>query len=58
MIDIIKIIGIGFITLFCTVLLKEYKKDFAIYTLLVGSFLIISMSFDILVNIVTFINDK
>lgn len=39
--DVLKIIGIGFITLIITILLKEYKKEYAIYTSLIGGAIII-----------------
>ena len=54
--DIVKIIGIGFITLFITILLKEYKKDFAIYAVLIGGVIILSYSFKYLEGIVNFLN--
>ncbi len=54
--DIIKIIGIGFISLIVTLILKEYKKDFAIYVSLVGGMLIIFLVIDYLQNIVSFIS--
>ena len=57
MIDLLKIIGIGFLTVVCTIIIKEYKKDFAIYIILVGSLLILYMSFDILVKVVNFLSD-
>ena len=57
MIDLLKIIGIGFLTVVCTIIIKEYKKDFAIYIVLVGSLLILYMSFDILVKVVNFLSD-
>ena len=55
-IDILKIIGIGFISLIIIVILKEYKKDFAIYVELVGGALILYVSIDYLKGIVDFIN--
>ena len=53
--DIIKIIGIGFITLIITLMLKEYKKDFAIYVSLIGGMLILILIVDYLKGIVNFI---
>lgn len=54
--DIIKIIGIGFITLIVTLILKEYKRDFAIYASLIGGMLIIFLMIDYLEGIVGFIS--
>lgn len=54
--DIIKIIGIGFVTLIITIILKEYKKDFAIYVSLIGGMLIIFLMIDYLESIVVFIS--
>jgi len=56
-IELIKIVGIGFITVACTIILKEYKKEFALYVILIGSILIIYFSFDILVSVVDFLKD-
>lgn len=55
--DLIKIIGIGFITVILTIILKEYKKDFAIYTILIGGALILYFSFETLVDVVNFLKD-
>lgn len=55
--DIIKIIGIGFITLVITIIFKEYKKEFAIFPVLIGGMLIIFFSLDILKNIFNFITE-
>ena len=42
--EIIKIIGIGIITLIITIILKEYRKDFAIFSVLIGGALILYYS--------------
>lgn len=55
--DLIKIIGIGFITVILTIILKEYKKDFALYVILIGGALILYLSFDTLVNIIDFLEN-
>ena len=55
--DLIKIIGIGFITVILTIILKEYKKDFAIYTILIGGALILYFSFETLADVVNFLKD-
>ena len=54
--DIIKVIGIGFVTLIVTIILKEYKKDFAIYVSLIGGMIIIFLMIDYLESIVKFIS--
>ena len=46
MIDIIKIIGIGFISLIIIVILKEYKRDFAVYAELIGGAIILYFCID------------
>lgn len=55
--DIIKVIGIGFLTLIITVILKEYKKDYAIYGILIGGAIIIFYSLDTVKAIIDFINE-
>lgn len=55
--DIMKIIGIGFITLIITIILKEYRKEYAIFAVLIGGALIILFSMDIIIQIVDFINE-
>ena len=52
MIDIIKIIGIGFISLIIIIILKEYKKDFE----LIGGAIILYFCIDYLKRIIDFIN--
>lgn len=54
--DILKIVGTGFISLIIVVILKEYKKDFAIYAELVGGAILLYFSIDYLKDIVNFIN--
>ncbi len=55
--EIIKIIGVGFITLIVTIILKEYRKELAIYPVLIGGAIILAFSFGIFENIINFIND-
>ena len=55
--DIIKIIGIGFMTLIITIVLKEYKKEYYIYAVLVGGAIILFYSFDVIKEIIGFINE-
>ena len=56
MIDIVKIIGIGFISLVIIIILKEYKKDVAIYAELIGGAIILVILIDYLKDIVDFVN--
>lgn len=55
MIDIIKVVGVGFISLIVIVILKEYKKDFAIYAELVGGAIILIFVMNYLKDIVDFV---
>lgn len=54
--DIIKIIGIAFITVIFTIILKEYKKDFVIYAVIIGGSLILFYSMETISSIINFIN--
>lgn len=55
--DMFKILGVGFITLIVTIILKEYRKDFAIYSVLIGGALIIFYSINTINSILEFIED-
>ncbi len=55
--DIVKVIGIGFLTLIITIILKEYKKEYAIYAVLIGGLIIIFYSMDTVKSIIDFINE-
>ena len=55
--EIVKIIGIGFMTLIITLFLKEYKKEYAIYSSLIGGAIILFYSMGILKTIVKFIEE-
>lgn len=55
--DLTKIIGIGFVTLIVTTILKEYKKEYAIFAVLIGGAIIIFFSINTLENIINFIKD-
>ncbi len=46
--EIIKIIGVGFITLIITIMLKEYRKEFALFAVLIGGAIILWISMDAL----------
>ena len=54
--DIVKVIGIGFLTLIITIILKEYKKEYAIYAVLIGGLIIIFYSMDTIKSIIDVIN--
>lgn len=55
--NIIKIIGIGFLTLVISILLKDVKKEFSLYVVIVGTSIILLLSFDTLKNIVEFLEN-
>ena len=55
--DIVKVIGIGFLTLIITIILKEYKKEYAIYAVLIGGLIIIFYSMETVKSIIDFINE-
>ncbi len=55
--EIVKIIGIGFITLIVTIILKQYKKEYAIFPVLIGGAIIIFFSMHMIQAIIDFIND-
>ena len=52
--EIIKIIGIGFLTLIITIILKENKKEYAMYSVLIGGAIIILYSMGTIKSIVDF----
>lgn len=55
--DILKIIGVGFLTLIITLILKEYKKEYAIYGVLIGGTIILGYSMDYVSSIINFIQE-
>ena len=50
--DIIKIIGIGLISLIITIILKQYKPEFSIYISLIAGILILYLVMDKLTGII------
>lgn len=52
--EIIKIIGIGFLTLIITIILKENKKEYAMYSVLIGGTIILLYSMGTIKTIVDF----
>lgn len=55
--DILKIIGVGFITLIVSSILKEYKKEYEIYCVLIGGTIIIFFSLETINSIIKFIKE-
>lgn len=51
--DIVKIIGVGLISLIIIIILKQYKPDFAIYLSILAGAIIILLVMDKLSNIVS-----
>ena len=59
--EVIKIIGIGFISLIIIIIIKQYKPEFAIYVSIVSGIIIIYMIFNKLegiINILKTISNK
>lgn len=59
--DIIKIIGIGLISLIIIIILKQYRPEFTIYVSIIAGVLIIMLSMDKLtgiINILTTLSNK
>lgn len=52
--EIVKIIGIGFLSLIITIILKEYKKEYAIYSVLIGGAIILFYSMGTIKTVVDF----
>jgi stage III sporulation protein AD len=53
--EIIKIIGVGLLTLIISILLKDVKKEFSIYAVIIGTSIILFLSMDVLKEIINFI---
>jgi len=59
--DIIKIVGIAFITLIIVIILKQYKPEFAMYASILGGAIILLMSIgklDGIINLLQNISSK
>lgn len=54
--DVIKLVGIGLIILVLSILLREYKKEYAIYVSLVGGIIILLSCLGTMQDIIDFIN--
>lgn len=55
--DIIKIIGIGLISLVITIIVKQYKPEFAVYISLIAGTLILMLVFDKLSEVIKLLNN-
>lgn len=55
--DIIKIIGIGLISLILIIILKQYKSEYAVYISLIAGGLILFLTFDKLSEIITLLKN-
>lgn len=55
--DIFKIIGIGFLTIIISIILKEYRKEYALYSILIGGGIIIFLSLETINEIINFVNN-
>lgn len=55
--DIVKILGIGLISLIIIIILKQYKPEFAIYVSLMSGVLILMLVFDKLADIIDLLNN-
>ena len=55
--DIIKIIVIVFLALIITIILKEYRKEYAIYVVIICGTIILFYSLDTITSIVRFLQD-
>ena len=55
--DIVKIIGVGLLSLIIIIILKQYKPDFAIYVSILAGAIILMLVMDKLSNIVTLLSN-
>ena len=55
--EIVKIIGLGLISLVIIVILKQYKPEFAVYASLAASILILMLVFDKLFDVINLLNN-
>ena len=55
--DIIKIVGIAFVTLIIVIILKQYKPEFAMYASILGGALILLMSIGKLDGIISLLQN-
>jgi stage III sporulation protein AD len=55
--EIVKIIGIGLISLVIIIILRQYKPEFAVYASLAACILILMLVFDKLFDVVNLLNN-
>jgi len=55
--DIIKIIGVGFISLIIVIILKQYKPEFSVYVVILAGAAIIFIVLDRITGIITLLNN-
>ncbi len=55
--DIIKIIGVGFVAVIIAIILKQYKPEYAIYVSILAGGLILLFSMDKLAGIIQLLNN-
>lgn len=55
--EIMKVIGIGFLTLIITMTLKEHRKEYAIYAVLIGGSISLLYSMGTIKSIIDFITE-
>ena len=55
--DIIKIVGIGLVSLVIIIIVKQYKPEFTVYVSLIAGILILSLVFDKLSNIINLLTN-
>lgn len=55
--DIIKILGIGLISLVIILIVKQYKPEFTVYISLAASILILTLIFDKLYDVINLLNN-
>jgi len=55
--EIIKIIGIGIIALIITIILKQYKKEYALYTSIIAGIFILLISLSQISGVINLLKD-
>jgi len=55
--DIVKIIGVGFIALIISVIIRQYKPEFAMYVSIIAGVIIIVMVLDKITGIITMLTN-
>jgi len=55
--DIVKIIGVGFIALIIAVIIRQYKPEFAMYVSIIAGVIIIFMVLDKITGIITLLTN-